>query len=73
MKNMALGGILGIVLAIGIIVLIYVLDDTLKTPEDVENFLGLNVLTSIPVSEGFKKSKKVKGMSAKKLMRNMKR
>ena len=60
-------------IADAIIVFIYVLDDTLKTPEDVENFLGLNVLTSIPVSEGFKKSKKVKGMSAKKLMRNMKR
>jgi len=73
MKNMALGGLLGLLLAIGIIALIYILDDTVKTPEDVENFLGLNVLTSIPISEGFKKTKKVKGMSAKKLMRNMKR
>ena len=69
----ALGGLIGLLLAIGIIALIYILDDTVKTPEDVENFLGLNVLTSIPISEGFKKTKKVKGMSAKKLMRNMKR
>ena len=44
MKNMMLGGILGFVIAAGIITLIYLLDDTIKTPEDVENYLGLNVL-----------------------------
>lgn len=39
MKNMMLGGILGFVIAAGIITLIYLLDDTIKTPEDVENYL----------------------------------
>ena len=28
------------------------LDDTVKTPEDVETYLGLNVLASIPVYDG---------------------
>ena len=41
MKNAMLGGILGIFLALGAIVLIYILDDTIKTPDDVERYLGL--------------------------------
>lgn len=72
-KNMAIGGVLGVIIALAIIVLIFVLDDTIKTPDDVEHYLGLNVLTSIPIQEGVKKSKKVKGMSAKKFVRKMKR
>lgn len=73
MKNMVIGGALGILIALGIIVLIFMLDDTLKSPDDVEHYLGLNVLTSIPIQEGVKKSKKVKGMSAKKFAKSMKR
>ncbi len=73
MKNMLIGGILGVLLAIGIIVLIYILDDTVKTPEDVEYYLGLNVLTSIPIEEGVKKSKKVKGLSARQFNKKMKK
>ena len=73
MKNMAIGGILGLLIAIGIVVLIFMLDDTIKTPEDVEHYLGLNVLTSIPISEGMKKSKKVKGLKAKQAAKNIRR
>lgn len=60
MKNMAIGGILGFILAVGVLTLIYILDDTIKNPDDVENYLGLNVLTSIPIQEGARKPKKVK-------------
>ena len=67
MKNIAIGGLLGILIAAGIIILIFVLDDTIKTPDDVEYYLGLNTLTSIPIQEGVKKSKKVKGLSSRKL------
>ena len=76
MKNVMIGGILGLIISIGIIVLIFVLDDTVKTPDDIEQYLGLNVLTSIPLKEGTekdKKYKKVRGKTAKKLMRNMKK
>ena len=59
-KNMALGGIVGLVIAAGIIVRIYLFDDTIKTPDDVENYLGLNVLTSIPISDGDGKQKRAK-------------
>lgn len=71
LKNTALGGILGIIIAMGIIVLIFILDDTIKTPDDVEKYLGLTVLTSIPIQEGSGKPKKAKGTSAKKLVKNM--
>ena len=49
MRNTMLGGVLGAILAIGVIALIFILDDTIKTPDDVEYYLGLNVLTSIPL------------------------
>ena len=51
-KNMMLGALLGLVISMGLIVLISILDDTVKTPDDVEKYLGLNVLTSIPIQEG---------------------
>lgn len=66
MKNTMLGGILGLLVAVGVIVLIFILDDTIKTPEDVERYLELNVLASLPIKEGTKKGKKVK-MTAKKM------
>ena len=68
-RNTAIGGFIGIVIAMGIIVLIYVFDDTIKTPEDVENYLGLNVLTSIPIQEGEQKPKRVKRKTTRKMMR----
>lgn len=75
MKNSLIGGILGVIIAIGVIVLIFVLDDTVKSPDDVEQYLGLNALTSIPIQEGAEKSKtkKVRGLSAKKLMGSSKK
>ena len=73
MRNIAIGALLGILIAAGIIILIFILDDTIKTPDDVEHYLGLNVLTSIPIAEGAKKTKKVKGLSSKKLQKQMKR
>ena len=58
MRNLAIGAMLGVLLAAGVIVLIYMLDDTVKTPDDVEHYLGLHVLTSIPIEEGAKKAKR---------------
>ena len=57
-KNTAIGGLLGAVLAMGIIAVMYLVDDTVKTAEDVEKYLGLNTLTSVPLQEGEKKSRK---------------
>ena len=38
-KNMMLGALLGLVISMGLIVLISILDDTVKTPDDVEKYL----------------------------------
>lgn len=51
MKNTAIGGAAGLVLAAAIYILIFLLDDTIKTPDDVEKYLGLSVLASIPYDE----------------------
>ena len=60
MRNTMLGGILGVLITAGILVIIFLFDDTIKTPDDVEHYLGLNVITSIPVTEGEEKGKKTK-------------
>jgi capsular exopolysaccharide synthesis family protein len=44
LTNTALAGAVGLMLAAGIVFLIEYLDDTLKTPEDVEQVLGVPVL-----------------------------
>ena len=68
MKNTLLGGILGVFLAVGIIVLVFILDDTIKTPDDVERYLEMNVLASIPIKEGSAKNKKAKSAAKKAAM-----
>lgn len=72
-KNAILGGMLGVLFAAGIIIFLFLMDDTIKTPEDVERYLGLNVLTSVPVQEGNKKSNKKSKKADKKYAKNMKK
>lgn len=47
--NMAIAGVLGLMVAVGLAFLLEYLDDTVKTPEEVYRLLGLNVLGTIPV------------------------
>ena len=47
-KNMLLGAAWGCLLAIAVILIRYLLNDTIKNDEDVERYLNLNVLASIP-------------------------
>ena len=69
-KNTVLGGLLGGILVVGFLVVKYLLDDTIKTAADVDKYLGLTTLTSIPIMDGETKSKKknkqTKSKSAKK-------
>ena len=55
-KNTMLGFIIGFGLALLVVILMFVLDDTIKTPDDIEKKLGVSVLASIPL-----KSAKSKG------------
>lgn len=55
LKNVIIGSILFILLAIAVIVLMYIMNDSIKTSEDVEKYLGLNTLGTIPLEEGVNK------------------
>lgn len=62
-KWTVIGALLGMLLAGGIVVLRFLLDDTVKTSEDVERYLGLSTLAMIPIideekSQNGKKNKK---------------
>ena len=72
-KNMVLGGALGVFLALAILIFIFLRDDTIKNPDDVEQYLGLNVLTSITIKGKVQKPKKVKIPAQKKSVKNGKR
>lgn len=47
-RNVAVGAMIGMVLVSGILLLIFIIDDKVKTPVDVENQVGLSVLGVIP-------------------------
>ena len=51
MKWTVLGIMAGICLCAGVILLQFLLDDTIKTSEDVERYLGLSTLAMIPIME----------------------
>ena len=50
-KNAILAGLLGGIVAAGVVIVRYLMNDTIQTPEDIENYLGLSTLGSIPVAE----------------------
>ena len=55
-KNILIGLVLGFVLSAGVVIVMYILDDTITTADDVEKYLGLNTLASIPLKEDDKSS-----------------
>lgn len=50
-KNALIAGILGICLAAAIIIVRYLMDDTIKSSEDIERYLGLNTIGLLPIDE----------------------
>lgn len=49
--NMAIAGVLGMMVSIFVVFLLEYLDSTIKTPGDIEKYLGLNVIGTIPVMQ----------------------
>ncbi len=47
-RDTFIGAVVGIFFAVAIIILIYVMDDTIKNPDDIEHYLKVSVLASIP-------------------------
>lgn len=60
-KNIMLGFLLGFVACAGIIVVYAVMDDTIKTEEDIEKYLGVSVLAKVPDRTDYINTKKNKG------------
>lgn len=58
MKNTFVGGVLGVFIVAAIACMAFLLNDTIKTSDDVEKYLGLSTLALIPLGEGEKKTKK---------------
>ncbi|HHT87743.1 MAG TPA: polysaccharide export protein [Clostridiales bacterium] len=65
--NTLIGGIIGAVLMSGIIIILHMMDDTIKDSDDVERYLELNTLGLIPIEGKVKVSKSKK----KKLKKSM--
>lgn len=57
-----IGGAIGVFLACAVILIIFLLDDTIKSSEDVEKYLGLSTLALIPVvlEDNTAKKRKIK-------------
>ena len=58
LRDGLIGGIVGAFLAIAVIVIMFLMDDTINTSEDVERYLGLSTLGVIPLDEKQRKGKK---------------
>lgn len=72
-KNTVIGGIIGAFLAAGIIVLLHLMNDTIRDSEDIEKYLGLTTIGLIPVDNSAMRQtasgKKIKRAKAEKGMR----
>lgn len=65
-KNTAIAGVIGMILVMAVLLLNYLLDDRLKTEEDIRKYLDLNTLASIPLIKGERASKPKKKGNGKK-------
>lgn len=69
--NTVLGGILGVFLTSFLIILVYILNDKIRSSEDIERYLGITTLGLIPLEEGTSRKKhKKKRRKAKALPAN---
>lgn len=59
-KNVMMGILLGIVLCCGIICVITIMDDSIKSEDDLEKYLGITVLASVPDRKDYINQKKKK-------------
>ena len=65
-KNVLLGFLLGLVLSAGTVIVLTIMDDSIKSEEDVEKYLEIPVLASVPDRKDFINTKKLKKTKKKK-------
>lgn len=68
-KNVAIAGGFGLFLALAVCVVLYLMNDKVTTAEDVERYLGLSVLASMPLEEEEVRRKKARKKLEKKKRR----
>jgi len=61
-KNTVIGGIIGGMLAVVLVVILHLMNDTIMTSDDMEKYLGINVLASIPLEGGEKRDRNKSGV-----------
>lgn len=68
-RNIIMGGAVGMILVVAFLIIRYMLDDTIRGGEDIERYLGLHMLASIPEEGGTdnkekkrKKKRKIHGV-----------
>lgn len=57
-KNALIGLLIGLVFSIGVFAAAVIMDDTIKTEKDVEKYLGMSTLTSVPDRKDYINEKK---------------
>lgn len=57
-RNATVAAILGLVAAVSIMVIVFLMDDSIRTETDLEHYLGLGTLAEIPVSDELNLAKK---------------
>lgn len=65
LRNMVIGGLIGMFLPLGVITLLYLKDDSLNTAEDIEKYIGITTLGLIPIEPSLVKSKKLNKVLSK--------
>lgn len=73
MRNTILGAIIGLVVSAAIIIIIHLMDDTIKDSDDIEKYLGLSTLAMIPIEAGTQKATELTKKKRKKQNRNAKK
>lgn len=58
MKNSVLGGMIGVLMICGILLIRFLMNDNIKTEEDIEKYLGETTLVAIPQVRGKKYDKR---------------
>lgn len=50
-RNTILATVIGLVLTVSVLIVVFLLDDSIRNEDDVENYLGLSTLAAIPMSD----------------------
>ncbi len=66
LTNTAIGALLGLLISAGLIVTLHLVDDTIKTKEDIEKYLHITVLAAIPSESSADSTNSSKSKTSKK-------